>query len=104
MTIKIPPFRLVVEPLSETAATLSGFKWAGEDASGRKIGQRHKLGGDPDFLQSPEMPNCPDCKTKMTFYGQLDSIGDEVCLADCGMIYVFVCFDCFTTKSFIQSC
>lgn len=39
----------------------------------------------------------------MTFYGQLDSIGDEYVLADCGMIYVFVCFDCFTTKSFIHS-
>jgi hypothetical protein len=24
-------------------------------------------------------------------------------LADCGMIYVFVCFDCFETKSILQS-
>jgi len=39
----------------------------------------------------------------MTFYGQLDSVGDAVCLADCGMIYVFVCFDCYETKSVLQS-
>ena len=39
----------------------------------------------------------------MTFYGQLDSINDEICLADCGMIYVFVCFDCFETKSIFQT-
>jgi hypothetical protein len=39
----------------------------------------------------------------MKFYGQLDSIGDDVTLADVGMIYVFVCFDCFTTRSVLQS-
>jgi hypothetical protein len=103
MTTKIPPFRLVLEPLSEASARVTGFKWAGEDALGRKIGQRHKLGGDPDFLQRDQIPSCPDCKSAMTFYGQLDSIGDEICLADCGMIYVFVCFNCFTTKSVMHS-
>ncbi len=39
----------------------------------------------------------------MTFYGQLDSVGDTICLADVGMIYIFVCFDCFTTRSVLQS-
>jgi hypothetical protein len=39
----------------------------------------------------------------MTFYAQLDSINDEFCLADVGMIYVFVCFDCYDTKSILQS-
>jgi hypothetical protein len=39
----------------------------------------------------------------MTFYAQLDSLGDNHCLADCGMIYVFVCWDCFETKSVLQS-
>jgi hypothetical protein len=103
MTVKIPPFHLVPEPLNEAAAAVTGFKWAGKDALGRKIGSRHKLGGEPDFLHRAEAPNCSDCKNAMTFYGQLDSIGDDICLADCGMIYVFVCFDCFTTNSFIQS-
>jgi hypothetical protein len=31
----------------------------------------------------------------MTFYGQLDSVGDDVVLADAGVVQVFVCFDCF---------
>ncbi len=39
----------------------------------------------------------------MDFYGQLDSIGDKYCLADCGMIYVFVCFGCYETKSIFQT-
>jgi len=39
----------------------------------------------------------------MTFYGQLDSINDEFILADCGLVYVFVCFDCFSAQAFIQS-
>jgi hypothetical protein len=39
----------------------------------------------------------------MTFYGQLDSVGDGNVVADVGMVYVFVCFDCFTTKSVLQS-
>jgi hypothetical protein len=39
----------------------------------------------------------------MTFHAQIDSINDEIALADCGMIYVFVCFDCFETKSLLQS-
>ena len=39
----------------------------------------------------------------MTFYAQLDSINDDFCLADCGMIFVFVCFECFETKSVLQS-
>lgn len=39
----------------------------------------------------------------MTLYGQLDSVGDEVTLADAGMIYVSVCFDCYATTSVLQS-
>jgi hypothetical protein len=93
----IPPFKLVAEPLNDEAATLPPFKWAGE-----KIGKRHRLGGEPDFLQKPQIPIC-SCGKQMTFYAQLDSINDEFVLADCGMIYVFVCFDCFDTKSILQS-
>jgi hypothetical protein len=104
MTIKIPPFKLVPEPLSPEAAELPKFKWAGRDPDGREIGPRHKLGGEPDFLQaSSQTPLCPACRVPMTFYAQLDSINDAFCLADCGIIYVFVCFDCFKTTSFIDS-
>ena len=103
MTTRIPPFRLVPEPLDEEAASLPGFKWAGKDAHGRIVGQRHKLGGEPEFLQKDRVPLCPDCKEPMTFYGQLDSINGQFCLADCGIVYVFVCFGCYKTHSFIHS-
>jgi hypothetical protein len=96
---KIPPFKLVPEPQSDDAKNLPTFKWAGKE-----IGHRHQLGGEPNFLQDASWPNCPTCHEEMTFYGQLDSINDDICIADCGMIYVFVCFDCFQSVSMVQSC
>ena len=65
------------------------------------MGIRHKIGGKPDFIQNEDWPYCR-CGEKMTFYGQLDSLGGEYDLADCGMIYVFVCYDCFETKSLLH--
>lgn len=95
---QIPPFRLVPQPLNDEAASLPPFKWA---ASG--VGKRHKLGGEPEFMQPPSWPDCPGCGSKMSFYGQLDSINDEFCIADAGMIYVFLCFDCYKSVSVVQS-
>lgn len=95
---KVPVFRLVPDPLTDEAKNLPGFKWAGKE-----IGKRHRLGGEPNFLQQPDWPSCPHCRMPMSFYGQLDSINDEYIIADCGMIYVFVCFDCNETKALIQS-
>ena len=94
----IPPFKLVPQPLDEAAAALPKFKYADP-----VMGTRHKLGGTPDFIQKDEHPICPDCKERMTFYGQLDSINDDFNLADCGMIYVFVCFGCLETTAVLQS-
>lgn len=94
---EIPPFKLVPEPLNNEAASIPPFKWAGKD-----IGRRHRLGGTPDFIQDTQVPKC-SCGKSMTFYAQIDSINDEIILADCGMIYVFVCFDCFEVTSFLQS-
>jgi hypothetical protein len=31
----------------------------------------------------------------MTFYAQIDSIGEDYDLADCMVIHQFACFDCF---------
>ncbi len=95
---KVPPFRLQCVPLDDDAATLPKFKWAGKG-----IGERSKLGGEPDFIQGDETPQCPGCRMPMTFYAQLDSLDDDIMLADCGMIYVFVCFDCNETVSILQS-
>ena len=72
------------------------FKWAGNDVFGNPVGHRSKLGGKPDWLQKGyDAPLCPSCESAMTFYGQLDSINDDAIIADCGMIYVFLCFSCY---------
>jgi hypothetical protein len=95
---KIPPFKLTPEPQNDEARAMSKFKWAPKE-----VGTRHRLGGEPEFLQNELWPNCVACRKPMTFYGQLDSINDDICIADCGMIYVFLCFDCFETTSIIHS-
>ncbi|MFH1463520.1 MAG: hypothetical protein ABIO70_03965 [Pseudomonadota bacterium] len=94
----IPEIPLVPDPRTDEARAVVGFRAAFEGA-----GRRHKLGGTPDWRGREEWPLCPDCGERMTFYGQLDSIGDEVCLADVGMVYVFICFGCFETASVFQS-
>ena len=93
----IPEIKLVPDPQTEEANKAIGFKWNDE------AGTRHKLGGKSEFIQDEKWPACKGCRERMTFYAQLDSIGDNYCLADCGMIYVFVCFGCFETKSILQS-
>jgi hypothetical protein len=93
----IPPFKLLPQPLDEAAASLPKFRYAPPE-----VGTRHKLGGRPDFIQGDDYPICRECAQRMTFHGQLDSINDEFCLADGGMIYVFVCFECLETKSLLQ--
>jgi hypothetical protein len=94
----LPPFKLSIEPMNEEARQTMGFRWAAPD-----VGTRSKLGGAPDFIQSTEWPRCQHCRNNMTFYAQLDSVGDNITIADCGMIYVFICFGCFGTTSLIQS-
>lgn len=95
--MNIPEIKLTLDPKTPEAEDAVGFKWAVEG-----IGMRSKLGGKPDFLQEAKIPCCEDCNERMTFYGQLDSVGDEVILADVGMVYIFVCFDCYTSTSLIQ--
>ncbi|MCP3877272.1 MAG: hypothetical protein GY701_02590 [Sulfitobacter sp.] len=93
----IPAFRLVPEPLTPDAAELPSFKWA--DAA---AGTRHQIGGEPSLIAEDEFPSC-GCGTTMTFYGQLDSINDEFCIADAGLVAVFVCFDCFEARAVVSS-
>jgi uncharacterized protein YwqG len=72
------------------------FQWANPE-----VGFRSKIGGAPDFLQREPIPVCA-CGAQMSFYGQLDSLSDDFMIGDCGMVYVFVCFDCLETRSIIQ--
>ena len=94
----IPEIPLVMQPDTMEAERAVGFKWA--DAS---VGKRSKIGGKPDFLKNGHSQVCESCGSEMVFYAQIDSVGDDVCLADVGMVYVFVCFNCFTSESFVQS-
>jgi hypothetical protein len=95
----LPPFRLRPEPATaEAEATTLGFEWAPAD-----VGHRHQLGGSPTWLQGDETPACPECGAKMSFYGQLDSVNDDFVLADCGLVYVFVCFADFRASAVVQS-
>lgn len=73
----IPPFRLRPEPLTPEAERLPGFEWPSDD-----VGQRHRLGGEPEWLQGDATPIWRECGEKMTFYGQLDSINDDIVSGD----------------------
>jgi hypothetical protein len=97
----IPEFRLIPRPTSDAARELTPGEWTDP-----MIGTRHKLGGKPDYLQGQQRPSCRSCGEEMTFYGQLDAIPDKerrYYIADCGLIYIFICFDCLETESFVQS-
>jgi hypothetical protein len=96
---KVPPFKLTPEPLSEEARRLPGFQLAADD-----IGTRHRLGGEPEpAMNEGHWPRCPECSERMSFYGQLDSLNDEFCIADTGRICVFLCFGCNEVKATIES-
>ena len=97
--IQVPPIRLVPQPIDERAAAelTVGFRWAAPET-----GSRHRLGGEPTF-QSMPAPTCSSCSSPMTFYGQLDSISDEISLADAGVVAVWICFDCFEAHARIES-
>ncbi len=95
----IPPIRLVPQPESEEAEAALEAKSPWTIAG---LGHRHRLGGEPSLLSTPA-PSCPGCAAQMTFYGQLDSINDEICLADAGVCTVWICFDCYEAEARIES-
>ena len=98
---QIPPFRLVPEPLDASAQELVDQRPAYID---ERIGTRHRLGGQPDFMQVQEWPSCRSCGERMSFYAQLDSLPSvDLALADAGLIFVFVCFACFETTALLHS-
>jgi uncharacterized protein YwqG len=82
------------------------------------MGERSKLGGQPDWEQNDETPRCPDCGETMTFVGQIDSVEHEsktnphavnalspdqqYMFGDVGLIYVFFCFECSRPAALFQ--
>ncbi|MBC6613252.1 hypothetical protein H8B15_20185 [Hymenobacter sp. BT507] len=95
---EIPEIKLIPVPETEEAKAAVGYQW------NAIAGTRHKLGGQPDSTSEIDYPKCEDCSQVMTFYAQIDSIGDDYDLLDCGVIHVFVCLDCGTTNSMINQC
>jgi hypothetical protein len=95
---RIPWFRLEAHPLTPEAEAAAGFDWASSE-----VGTRHRIGGEPDDVTEPDYPRCRGCAEVMSFYGQLDSIGDDVALADAGVVQVFVCFNCFEAAARVVS-
>lgn len=97
---QIPAFRLIPEPLSEEASALLVRPSYVDET----IGERHRLGGAPDLMHADEWPSCRGCRETMTFYAQLDALpAGGFDLADAGLIYVFVCFDCFDVHAVLHS-
>lgn len=94
----LPCFSLVPTPADEAARASKGFAWADQS-----VGRRHQLGGTPTHIQGEYVPNCAACETPMTFYAQLDSIDDEHCVADVGLIHVWLCFACFEAKAVVDT-
>jgi hypothetical protein len=69
----------------------------------REVASRHRSGGDPVYIQTGEMLTCKECGNATTFCVQLDSINDEICIADVGLSLDFFYFDCSTVETFTQS-
>jgi hypothetical protein len=56
-----------------------------------------RLGGEPDWLQGNETPDCPCCTTRMTFTAELEEGTDFATSADFGGSsrgYIFQCHPC----------
>ena len=70
----------------------------------QKLGQDINLEEFPSFYNESEFPTCPDCNKEMTFYGQLDSINDNYCIARLRYDICFIsALTDLETKSIIQS-
>lgn len=95
---RIPRFRLDPVPVDEDAIRLRRSEWLAPE-----VGTRHQLGGSPEELPEDAFPSCRSCGNRMTFYGQLDSINQDILIADAGIVMVFICFDCFEAQAVIES-
>lgn len=96
----IPAFKLMPVPLSDRAESLLARPTYVDPS----IGERHRLGGTPDRWADAPTPRCPACSEEMTFYAQLDALpSGGFDLADAGLIFVYVCFDCFEVSTVLDS-
>ena len=61
-----------------------------------------KIGGTPNWIQDPEIPDCARCRKPMAFLAQLESMPD-LSFVDEGTLYTFVCTRCKVSASLVQS-
>jgi uncharacterized protein YwqG len=88
----IPEIPLKMLLNTEEAKSFAKFRWCDHTPN-------HKIGGKPDWINDTnEIPSCQSCEEPMAFLAQIDSIGDQFCFGDVGMIYVFMCRQCGETK------
>jgi len=96
--MKIPKIILKPHKTEESKKLKFGF-----EEYENYVGKDFQLGGEPKWIQEEDWPICKNCGEKMTFYAQLDSINDDYRIGDCGLVYVFICFNCLESKSIVQS-
>lgn len=97
MTNPIPEVKLVPVPKDPDGKAMKFFM------APEYLGHRHKIGGTPDLLQKKAPVICPYCTEEMDFYAQLDAVSDEHPIGDCGLIYVYYCFDCNCAQAVVSS-
>lgn len=101
MALQVPPVQLIPQPLTMEAEAMLK-RPPSVDPS---VGTRHRIGGAPDLPSYLDWPSCSSGDGPMTFYAQLDGFPalTEFDLADAGLIYVFVCFDCYEAEALVSS-
>jgi hypothetical protein len=65
-----------------------------------------RLGGEPDWIQDDETPDCPGCATRMTFTAELEEGRDFATSANFGgggRSYLFTCPPC-AEAAFLWQC
>lgn len=66
------------------------------------VSEEVSFGGEPSWIYAAEQFQC--CGREMSFFGQIhtDALGKEFMIYDCGIIYLFLCEECKTTKTCVQ--
>jgi hypothetical protein len=69
-----------------------GPEWYRQDwAWSNDVENLYRVGGEPTWIQNPEVPMCPDCGKSLAFVAQLD-LGDII--DGEGLVYLFWCDRC----------
>lgn len=89
------------EPLPAAGVSLAATppRWQQQDwalSNGRE--NLNRVGGEPTWIQHPGYPSCPDCKRRMHFLAQLDSLefadGSDWLWGSGGVAYILWCDSC----------